>query len=214
MEQAARGARAERKDILPHKSWQTERAATWKSGSEGVTWGSEDVVSGVPTHFQTCVVLRGASWKVFQRCLSLTHQLGSQFQRLPSTCFLWLTWRAPTWVLSLHHPWLLSLLHLEDHFCFGDWTPCSWETTQNWGQSARNKRLPYNLGLPPGVLGPVKITCFRTEKTLLHLGGRSIKQIIWSPKGIKNLWPLKFRDKLTNASECSQLSQVLKEGHY
>lgn len=64
---------------------------------------------------------------------------------------------APMWVLSLHHAWFLSLLHLEDHFCFGNWTPCSWETTQNWQQGAKDKQLPHNSGLPPWVSGPTEM---------------------------------------------------------
>lgn len=94
-------------------------------------------------------LLRDASWKVFQRCLSLTAQLASPLQGFPSPWFLSLTCMAPMWIFSLHHVWLLSLLHLEDHFCFGNWTPCSWETTQNWEQGAKDKQLPHNSGLLP-----------------------------------------------------------------
>lgn len=101
-------------------------------------------------------LLRDAFWKVFPRFLSLTDQLGSQVQSLLSTWFLSLTWMAPMWIPSLHHARLLSLLHLEDHFCFGNWIPCSWETTQNWEQGARDKQLPHNSGLPSWVSGPVK----------------------------------------------------------
>lgn len=145
---AVGGARAGRRDIPPHKS---SHVGEWK-------WQVTGGLTSAPSHFQRCVALRSASWKAFPRCLPFTNQLGSQFQRLPSAWFLWLNWTVPMWVLSIHHPWVVSLLHSEDHFCFGDRTPCSWETTQNWGQSATDKQLPDNLGLPPVVQGLWRMT--------------------------------------------------------
>ena len=123
MQRAVWGVKAEWQDVLLHKSWGRERAATWESGTGGVIWGSDDVryMPSAPSHFQRYVrpkkCFEGAS-------LSLTNWDPSfKDSHLPG--FLWLTWRAPTWVLSLHHPWFLSLLHSEYHCCFSNWTPCS-----------------------------------------------------------------------------------------
>ena len=131
--------KVEWQDILLHKSWGRERAATWERGTEGVIWGSDDVrcMSNAPSHFQRYVLPK----KCFKGASPSLTNWDPNFKDSHLPGFLWLTWRAPTWVLSLHHPRSLSLLHLEYHCCFSNWTPCSWETTQNWGQSARNNYL-------------------------------------------------------------------------
>lgn len=161
MEQAVQGARADRRGPSLHtKAEQTERAAMqaeWVKASAG------DLTTLCQVYPVTSkgvwLILRGASWKtcLTGTCPSLTNwNLNSKVSHLPG--FLSLTWIAPTWVLSLPHPRLLSLLCLEDHFCFGNWAPCSWETTQNWRPTARDKRLSHNSGLPPWVSGPGRMT--------------------------------------------------------
>ena len=134
-------------DLPPDKTWAKRKSTMWaewvKVSSGDLTMlGQVDAVT-----FKAVWLLRGASWKsCFQAsCPSLTNwNLNSKDSHLPS--FLSLTWIAPTWVLSLPRPWLLSLLCLEDRFCFGNWAPCSWETTRNWRQSARDKWLPHKSG--------------------------------------------------------------------
>lgn len=74
---AVGGARAGRRDIPPHKS---SHVGEWK-------WQVTGGLTSAPSHFQRCVALRSASWKAFPRCLPFTNQLGSQFQRHPSTWF-------------------------------------------------------------------------------------------------------------------------------
>lgn len=158
MEQAVQGARAERRGPSLHtKAEQRERVAM---RAEWVKVSSGDLTmlcQVAPVTSKAVWLLRRASWKSCFRgtCPSLTDwNLNSKGSHLPG--FLSLTWMAPTWVLPLPHPWLLSLLCLEDRFCLGNWAPCSWETTQNWRPSARDKRLPHNSGLSPWVSGPGK----------------------------------------------------------
>lgn len=112
-------------------------------------WGSDKCTQSLPKvcGFKKCFL------KSISKVPSLHQPTGISIPKTPIYLVLWLTWTAPTWVLSLHHPRVVSLLHPEDHFCFGDWTPCSRETTQNWGQSVADKQLPDNLGLPPAVQG-------------------------------------------------------------
>lgn len=108
----------EERDIPSHKSWAKRKSSYWAEWRHhlGSWWCYIEWTQALP---KMCVwLLRGASWKVFQRCLSLSDQRESQFQRLPLTWFSLThldgtnvdSLPPPSMVLVLAPPWRPLLL--------------------------------------------------------------------------------------------------------